>query len=131
MSTEKEYIATGRRKTAVASVRVKPGTGNVTINGKALQEYFPVERAVLEVRRPLEVTELAGRVDVRARVKGGGITGQAGAVSLGLSRALTSYDEELRKALKSEGLLRRDPRSKERKKYGQPGARKRFQFSKR
>ena len=132
MADTKEFLGTGRRKTSVARVRVADGgSGRVTVNNRALEEYFPVETMRNDVLRPLEVTENATRFDIRVNVHGGGISGQAGAVRHGIARALLEVDGELRPALKAEGLLTRDPRMKERKKYGQPGARKRYQFSKR
>jgi len=123
--------AVGRRKEAVARVRLIPGSGQRTVNGRALDAYFPRTTVVRSILEPLEVTSTADRYDVHASVTGGGITGQAGAVKLGISRALIKLDENYRKPLKQAGLLTRDPRVKERKKYGQKGARKRFQFSKR
>lgn len=126
-----EYWATGRRKTAVARVRLLPGTGRIIVNGRPFEEYFPVESQRVLATQPLTVTGTAGRFDVRVNVTGGGISGQAGAIRHGLARALLAYDATLRPTLRAEGLLTRDPRKKERKKYGQPGARKRFQYSKR
>lgn len=126
-----EYWATGRRKTAVARVRLLPGTGRIIVNGRPFEEYFPVESQRVLATQPLTVTGTAGKFDVRINVTGGGITGQAGAIRHGLARALLAYDATLRATLRAEGLLTRDPRKKERKKYGQPGARKRFQYSKR
>ncbi len=123
--------ATGRRKTSVARVRLVPGTGQVLINTRPFTEYFPRETARRVALRPFQVTETGGRFDVFASVEGGGLTGQAGAFSLGLARALVESDPALKGALAKEGLLTRDARMTERKKYGQPGARKRFQFSKR
>jgi len=115
----------------VARVFLRPGTGEITVNGRPLEDFFPTEAARVMVRQPLLATETADRFDVVILAKGGGITGQAGAVSLGIARALTEFNLELRPRLKSLGLLTRDPRRHERKKYGQKGARKRFQFSKR
>ena len=129
--TSQEFIATGRRKTAVARVRIRPGTGRFLINGRPLEQYFPLENLRLHIRLPFKVTEQTDKWDIRARMGGGGIAGQAGALQHGISRALIEADPELRPALKAAGFLTRDPRMKERKKYGQPGARKRFQFSKR
>lgn len=126
-----EYWATGRRKTAVARVRLLPGTGRIIVNGRPFEEYFPVESQRVLATQPLTVTGTAGKFDVRVNVTGGGISGQAGAVRHGIARALLAYDATLRPVLRAEGLLTRDPRKKERKKYGQPGARKRFQYSKR
>jgi small subunit ribosomal protein S9 len=123
--------AVGRRKEAIARVRLVPGTGQRTVNGRALEAYFPRSTVVKTILEPLEVTSTADRYDLHANVTGGGITGQAGAVRLGIARALIRLDENFRKPLKQAGLLTRDPRAKERKKYGQKGARKRFQFSKR
>lgn len=126
------FTATGRRKESVARVRVViPGTGKQTINGRPLDGYLGRRNLVIMVRQPLEFVDMMDSVDVHARVDGGGITGQAGAVRLGIARALVTKEEELKKTLRSSGCLTRDPRMKERKKYGQPGARKRFQFSKR
>ena len=123
--------AVGRRKESVARVYLKPGTGKTIINGKELVEYLPRETLVLQVRMPLEVTGTLGKYDIQATVQGGGITGQAGALRLGIARALVLVDETLHGDLRAKGLLTRDPRMKERKKYGLAGARKRFQFSKR
>lgn len=131
MATKTTYLGTGRRKSSVARVRIMPGSGKKLVNGRPLAEYFGREVLVLQANRPLVVTEMDGKVDIRALVDGGGISGQAGAVSLGIARALKEYDLALKSALDKESLLTRDPRMKERKKYGQPGARKRFQFSKR
>ena len=126
-----EYYATGRRKESVARVWLVPGSGNIEVNKKELLSYF--RRPVLEmiIRQSFSVTQTEGQYDVRATVNGGGLSGQAGAMLLGISRALLKSNEELRKPLRDAGFLTRDPRAKERKKYGQPGARKRFQFSKR
>jgi small subunit ribosomal protein S9 len=121
----------GRRKEAVSRVRLVPGTGQRMVNGKALDEYFPRKTVINMILKPLEITSMLDRYDLHATVLGGGMTGQAGAVRLGIARALVRIDEGLRKPLKQAGLLTRDPRMKERKKYGQKGARKRFQFSKR
>jgi small subunit ribosomal protein S9 len=121
----------GRRKTSVARVWIEPGTGDCRVNGQPIQEYFPRHSLQQHAQEPLAVAELQGRLDVRASVSGGGHTGQAGAVRLGLARALARYDAELRARLRERGLLTRDPRAVERKKPGRPGARKRFQFSKR
>lgn len=123
--------ATGRRKTSSAQVRIKPGTGKCVINDKEMKEYFPSESARCFAEQPLVVTETIGKMDIVANIKGGGIMGQAGALRHGIARALKKYDEKLNSALKRAGMLTRDPREKERKKSGQPGARKRFQFSKR
>lgn len=126
-----EFIATGRRKTSVARVRLAPGAGKVTINGRALENYFGLDELRSQVVQPLQRTETASKFDVRINVKGGGPTGQAGAIRHGVARALLEADINFRPVLKAEGFLTRDPRMKERKKYGQPGARRRFQFSKR
>ncbi|MCA9754259.1 MAG: 30S ribosomal protein S9 [Candidatus Eisenbacteria bacterium] len=131
MATKTAYLGTGRRKSSVARVRIMPGSGKKLVNGRPLEEYFAREVLVLQANRPLVVTEMDSKVDITARVDGGGVAGQAGAVSLGIARALKEYDLALKSALDKESLLTRDPRMKERKKYGQPGARKRFQFSKR
>ena len=125
-------MGTGRRKTAVARVRLTTGgSGKITVNGRAVENYFTVENQRTIAVKPLETVELNEKSDVRVRVAGGGIAGQAGAVRLGIARALEKYNGELRQALKDAGHLSRDPRKKERKKPGQPGARKRFQYSKR
>jgi small subunit ribosomal protein S9 len=121
----------GRRKTSVARVLLRPGRGEWTINGRPMAEYFPRRTHQMRVEEPFQVTEMEGRFDVQVRVGGGGLTGQADAIRLGLSRALVAYDEDQRPALRSNGLLTRDPRKVERKKPGRPKARKRFQFSKR
>ena len=126
-----EFLGTGRRKTSVARVRLAVGGGKITVNNRAFENYFPTEQLRTQVLMPLAVTETASRYDVRVNVEGGGPNGQAGAVRLAIARALTEHNPELRPLLKPAGLLRRDPRMKERKKSGQPGARKRFQFSKR
>ena len=125
------YAATGRRKTAVAQVRLERGTGKIIVNGRAFEEYFPTPSLQLTVLKPFEVTKTTNSFDIKVKTVGGGATGQAGAVRLGIARALLRYDAATRPSLKEEGLLTRDPRMKERKKSGQPGARKRFQFSKR
>lgn len=122
---------TGRRKEAIARVRLMPGTGEIAINRKAYDRYFPRETLRLAIRQPLIVTHQLGKHDVMANVEGGGLTGQAGAVRLGIARALVRFDPALRPTLRGAGLLTRDPRMKERKKYGQKGARKRFQWTKR
>ena len=130
-TTTQEFLGTGRRKTAVARVRLASGTGKVTVNGRALESYFVVETQRTTALQPLTVTDTAAKFDVRVNVAGGGPNGQAGAVRHGIARALLQADINFRPTLKAQGLLTRDPRMKERKKYGQPGARKRFQFSKR
>ncbi len=126
-----QHRATGRRKTSVARIFLRAGSGNITINGRPLDEYFPSESARALVRQPLLAAEAADKFDVVVSADGGGVIGQAGAVRLGISRALIEFNSELRGKLKQLGLLTRDPRAHERKKYGQKGARKRFQFSKR
>ncbi len=126
-----EYYATGRRKESVARVRIRPGSGNFVVNGKPLLDHFKRETLKMIIEQPLERTETMGKIDVVASVEGGGLTGQAGALRLGISRALLQYDPDLRPILKAAGFLTRDPREKERKKYGLAGARKRYQFSKR
>jgi small subunit ribosomal protein S9 len=129
--TAAQFYGTGRRKTSTARVFLRPGTGTITVNRRAFDAFFPTEALRTQIRQPLKVTETADRFDVLATVAGGGVSGQAGAVRLGIARALVEYNTELRKRLKNEGLLTRDARAKERKKYGMAGARKRFQFSKR
>jgi small subunit ribosomal protein S9 len=131
MAESTEILGTGRRKTAVARVRLAPGTGKFLVNGRPFETYFPTETLRMVVNQPLVVTAMSGKFDIRVNVVGGGPNGQAGAVRHGIARALTASDVNLRPALKAEGLLTRDPRKRERKKYGQPGARKRFQYSKR
>ncbi len=126
-----EFLGTGRRKTSVARVRLTSGTGKITVNGRAFENYFPMDSLRGTVTQPLTLTGTADKFDARVNVSGGGPSGQAGAVRHGIARALLMADANLRPALKAEGLLTRDPRMKERKKYGQPGARKRFQYSKR
>jgi small subunit ribosomal protein S9 len=123
--------AVGRRKTSVARVILAPGAGAITINKKSFEQYFPLETLRREVMKPLEVAQSAGKYDIRVNVEGGGVSGQAGAVQLGIARALVSLNDEHRPLLRAAGLLTRDPRMVERKKYGQKKARKRFQFSKR
>ena len=125
------YIATGRRKNAVARVRMMPGDGKVTVNGKDLLEHFRRETLKMDIEQPLQVTDSLTKFDFSVRVDGGGLSGQAGAVRLGIARALLSYSEDFRPVLRKGGFLTRDPREKERKKYGLAKARKRFQFSKR
>ena len=126
-----QYYGTGRRKKAVARVRLVPGDGKITINNRDIDDYFGLETLKVIVRQPLELTNTLGKFDVIARVNGGGFTGQAGAIRHGISRALLKADNELRPALKRAGFLTRDPRMKERKKYGLKGARRAPQFSKR
>jgi len=126
-----QYYGTGRRKTAIARVYLRPGNGDFKVNGRAFEEYFvtPAQRA--SAKQPLVSTDTAATFNVLARVTGGGVNGQADAVKLGITRALMLFNAELRKGLKSAGIVTRDPRAKKRKKYGQKGARKRFQYSKR
>lgn len=126
-----EYYGTGRRKTSIARVFIRPGKGLITINHRSFEDAFTAETLRTQVRQPLLVTETADKFDILATATGGGTAGQAGAVRLGIARALVEYNAELRPRLKKAGLLTRDPRVKERKKYGMAGARKRFQFSKR
>ena len=126
-----QYYGTGRRKTSTARVFLRPGTGAIKVNSRVFEEFFPREALRTLIRIPLVVTETADKFDILATVEGGGVSGQAGAVRLGIARALVLYNAELRKRLKAEGMLTRDARAKERKKYGMAGARKRFQFSKR
>lgn len=129
--TQTQYLGTGRRKSAVARVFLRPGNGQVQVNRRPLAEYFPIDLLQATVRQPLLATETAGKFDVYILADGGGLTGQAEAARLGVARALERFNAELRPTLKRERFLTRDPRKHERKKYGQPGARKRFQFSKR
>jgi small subunit ribosomal protein S9 len=132
MTTQtQEFLGTGRRKTSVARVRLAVGAGKITVNGRAFENYFPTDTLRGVVTSPLARTETANKFDVSVNVSGGGPSGQAGAVRHGIARALLEADANLRPILKADGFLTRDPRMKERKKYGQPGARKRFQFSKR
>ena len=126
-----QYYGTGRRKTSTARVFLRPGSGAISINHRAFETFFPTEALRTQIRQPLLLTETGDKFDVLATVAGGGVSGQAGALRLGISRALVEYNLELRKRLKDAGLLTRDARAKERKKYGMAGARKRFQFSKR
>ena len=125
------FYGTGRRKTSSARVYLRQGSGKVSINGRTLAEFFGRETGRMIVQQPFGAVQLDGKFDVEAHVEGGGITGQAGAIRHGITRALMLFNAELRKKLKAEGMVTRDPRAKERKKYGQKGARKRFQFSKR
>ena len=126
-----QFLGTGRRKTSVARVRLAAGSGKIVVNGRPFENYFATETLRGVVTQPLTVTETAGKFDVQVNVTGGGPSGQAGAVRHGIARALIRADANLRTPLKADGLLTRDPRMRERKKYGQPGARKRFQYSKR
>jgi small subunit ribosomal protein S9 len=131
MLQEGVHIATGRRKTSTAVIRLKDGTGNITVNGRPLENYLLNPVVIQTVHRPLEVTDTEGKFDIECKASGGGFTGQSGAIKLGIARALVKYNEDFRPVLKKEGLLTRDPRMVERKKYGLVKARKRFQFSKR
>ncbi len=126
-----QYYGTGRRKSSVARIFLRPGSGKFTVNGRPFEQYFVTEAQRVSARTPLVVSETSSTFDVVANVSGGGVDGQAGATRMGIARALLEFNGELRKKLKVEGLLSRDARGKERKKYGQKGARKRFQFSKR
>jgi small subunit ribosomal protein S9 len=131
VATLVQYMGTGRRKSAVARVFLRPGKGQIRVNGRPFDEYFVTEHTRLWVRQPLLATETADKFDVKILADGGGLTGQAGAARLGIARALVEFNSELRPKLKELGYLTRDPRKHERKKYGQKGARKRFQYSKR
>ena len=132
MAKKNDFVlATGRRKCAVARVRLSAGTGKVTLNGKEMTEYFPSEALCNYVAQVFKAADVAGKFDIAANLDGGGMAGQAGALRHGVARALVKYDETLRAALKAAGMMTRDSRVKERKKSGQPGARRRFQFSKR
>jgi small subunit ribosomal protein S9 len=126
-----QYYGTGRRKTSTARVYLRPGTGEVRVNRKTFEDYFPNQALRMVIHQPLQLTETANKFDVIVNVAGGGPAGQAGAIRHGITRALMEFNAELRPTLKHAGLVTRDPRIKERKKYGQKGARKRFQFSKR
>lgn len=126
-----QYYGTGRRKTSTARVYIRPGSGEIMVNRRAFENYFPNEALRMIIRQPLSVTETLGKFDILVTVDGGGSAGQAGAVRHGIARALMEFNADLRPTLKKAGLVTRDPRQKERKKYGQKGARKRFQFSKR
>lgn len=126
-----QYYGTGRRKTSTARVYLRPGTGNIVVNRRDFDSYFPNEALRMIIRQPLRLTETVDRFDILVNVDGGGTAGQAGAVRHGITRALMEFNSDLRPALKKAGLVTRDPRQKERKKYGQKGARARFQFSKR
>ena len=129
--SEESYYATGKRKTSIARVWLKPGDGNITINKHPIDEYLKRETAKMVIRQPLELTDTLGKYDIYVNVQGGGISGQAGAIKHGISKALLEINPDFRPLLKKAGFLTRDSRIKERKKYGQPGARKRFQYSKR
>jgi small subunit ribosomal protein S9 len=131
MAQENTYYATGKRKNAIARTWIAPGNGQITINGRTLEDYFRVYTAKTIISQPLVLTNNKDKFDITVKVIGGGIMGQAGAIRHGITKALIEYDSELRSALKKAGFVRRDPREKERKKYGQKGARARFQFSKR
>jgi len=131
MADKSGNTGTGRRKTAIARVRLATGSGKILINGRSFENYFPLESLRVFASQPLTVTGLNDKYDAQIKVRGGGPNGQAGAVRHGIARALLTVDSNLRPVLKAEGLLTRDPRMRERKKYGQPGARKRFQYSKR
>ena len=131
MAQTQEFIATGRRKTSVARIRMVPGNGKIDINGRSFEDYFPTSALQSAVLQPLQAAKVVNAYDLSINASGGGPTGQAGAARLAISRALLQVDGNLRAPLKADGLLRREPRMKERKKSGQPGARKRFQFSKR
>lgn len=131
MATTQEYYGTGKRKSSTARVFLAPGAGNISVNKRDLNQYFPNETQRTLIRYPLTLTDNVGKFDIRITVDGGGIVGQAGAIRLGITKALIEFNAELRARLKRAGLLTRDSRIKERKKYGQKGARKRFQFSKR
>lgn len=128
---EIKYIAVGRRKSSIARVNVAPGSGKIIVNSKPVDTYFPRETLRMIIRQPIELIGATGKHDISVKVDGGGPTGQAGAIRLGISRALVKMDADLKGKLKKEGFLTRDPRETERKKYGLKGARKRFQFSKR
>ena len=131
MEKDSIYYATGKRKTAVAKTWMKPGTGNIVINNKALETFFPTESAKFTLMEPLIMTNNSESFDIKVTVRGGGISGQVGAIRHGITRALIQFNPDLRSELKKAGFVKRDPRTKERKKYGQRGARARFQFSKR
>ena len=131
MAQTQEFIATGRRKTSVARIRMTPGSGKIEINGRSFEDYFPTAPLQNTVLQPLQTAKAVNTYDLAINATGGGVSGQAGAARLAIARALLQVQSDLRGTLKADGLLRRDPRMKERKKSGQPGARKRFQFSKR
>ncbi len=130
-ATENGFYATGRRKEATARVWIKAGSGQVMVNGRTMDEYFGRETSKMVINQPLQILEQQGKVDITVNVKGGGLSGQAGAIRHGISRALCAFNPEFRPALKKAGFVTRDARAVERKKYGRPGARRRFQFSKR
>jgi small subunit ribosomal protein S9 len=130
-ATRIQHYGTGKRKTSVARVYLRPGKGQIQVNKRALEDYFPSDTLKMVVKQPLQLTETSDKFDIFANIRGGGLTGQAWALRLGISRALCEFNQELRGRLKKAGFLTRDSRIKERKKYGQPGARKRFQYSKR
>ena len=131
MAQENVYYATGKRKTAIARTWLTPGSGDVTINNRPIDDYFKIESAKTELLQPFVITNTAGKYDVKVRVLGGGVSGQSGAIRHGITKALIQINQEFRLPLKRAGFVKRDPRAKERKKYGQRGARARFQFSKR
>lgn len=131
MAQENVYYATGKRKTAIARTWLVPGSGDITINDRPIDDYFKIESAKTELLQPFVITNTAGKYDVRVRVLGGGVSGQSGAIRHGITKALIQINQEFRQPLKRAGFVKRDPRAKERKKYGQRGARARFQFSKR
>ena len=131
MDKKNEYYATSRRKNAIARTWIKPGKGKITVNNRTMEDYFPLESSKLILLQPFTITNNIGSYDVKIMVKGGGISGQVGAIRHGVTRALIEADPDLRSVLKKAGFVKRDPRVKERKKYGQKGARARFQFSKR
>jgi small subunit ribosomal protein S9 len=130
-TTTIQHYGTGKRKTSVARVYLRPGKGQILVNRRAMEDYFPSDTLKMVIKQPLQLTETSDKFDVYANIAGGGLTGQAWAMRLGISRALCEFNQELRGRLKKAGFLTRDARIKERKKYGQPGARKRFQYSKR
>ncbi len=131
MADQVQYYGTGRRKSSVARIFLRPGTGEFKVNGKNFDEYFVTDAQRIEAKQPLVTSETSNTFNIIANVSGGGVNGQSGAVKMGIARALLEFNPELRSKVKAEGYLTRDPRVKERKKYGQKGARKRFQFSKR
>ncbi len=130
-STKIQHYGTGKRKTSIARVYLRPGKGEISINRRQLEDYFASDTLKMVIKQPLQLTETSDKFDIYANINGGGLTGQAWAMRLGISRALCEFNQELRGRLKKAGFLTRDARIKERKKYGQPGARKRFQYSKR